>query len=93
MQAFGKRYDCGKEATSALRVKIGKASITCKGDKRDQYDRLIAVCYLDDMDLNGFGGKVKSGRPSWWPTLGATLTFWQPGIRRSAVSHYVTDEG
>ena len=48
----GKRYDCGKEATSALRVKIGKASITCKGDTRDQYDRLIAVCYLDDLDLN-----------------------------------------
>ena len=39
----GKRYDCGKEATSALRVKIGKASITCKGDTRDQYDRLIAL--------------------------------------------------
>ena len=50
----GKRYDCGKEATSALRVKIGKASITCKDDTRDQYDRLIAVCYLDDMDLNGW---------------------------------------
>ena len=50
----GKRYDCGREATSALRVKIGKASITCKGDTRDRYDRLIAVCYLDDMDLNGW---------------------------------------
>ena len=49
----GKRYDCGKEATSALRVKIGKASITCKGDTRDQYDHLIAVCYLDDIDLSG----------------------------------------
>ena len=35
-------------------MKIGKASITCKGDTRDQYDRLIAVCYLDDMDLNGW---------------------------------------
>ena len=48
-----KRYDCGEEATSALRVKIGKASITCKGDTREQYDRLIAVCYLDDIDLSG----------------------------------------
>ena len=35
-------------------MKIGKASITCKGDTRDQYDRLISVCYLDDMDLNGW---------------------------------------
>ena len=26
---------------------------TCKGDTRDQYDRLISVCYLDDLDLNG----------------------------------------
>ena len=49
-----KRYDCGKEAAAALRVKIGKASITCKGDMRDQYDRLISVCSLDDMDLNGW---------------------------------------
>ena len=50
----GKRYDCGKEAASALREKIGNVSITCKSETRDQYDRLIAVCYLDDMDLNGW---------------------------------------
>ena len=50
----GKRYDCGKEAASALRVKIGKSSITCQGATRDQYDRLIAVCYLDELDLNGW---------------------------------------
>lgn len=50
----GKRYDCGKDATSALREQIGKASITCIGDTRDQYDRLIAVCYLDGLDLNGW---------------------------------------
>ena len=60
----GKRYDCGKEATSALRVKIGKAFITCKGDSRDQYDRLIAVCYLDDMDLNGW--LVRQGKALGW---------------------------
>ena len=30
----GERYDCGKDATSALRVKIGKEAITCKGDTR-----------------------------------------------------------
>ncbi len=50
----GKRYDCGMQASSALREKISKASITCKGGTRDQYDRLIAVCYLDDLDLNGW---------------------------------------
>ena len=50
----GKRYDCGKDATSALRKKIGKESITCQGDTRDRYDRLIAVCYLDELDLNGW---------------------------------------
>ena len=48
----GKRYDCGKEASAALREKVGKSSITCIGDTRDQYDRLIAVCYLHDLDLN-----------------------------------------
>ena len=40
----GERYACGQEATSALRMKIGAAVITCKGDTRDRYKRLIAVC-------------------------------------------------
>ena len=35
-------------------MKIDKAFISCKGDTKDQYDRLISVCYLADMDLNGW---------------------------------------
>ena len=50
----GQRYPCGEEATSALRMRIGEASIRCEGNLRDKYKRLIAVCYLDSMDLNGW---------------------------------------
>ena len=51
----GERYACGQEATSALRSEDRRAAvITCKGDTRDRYKRLIAVCYLDGMDLNGW---------------------------------------
>jgi endonuclease YncB( thermonuclease family) len=49
----GKRWRCGREATLALTAIIGGQAITCKGDERDKYDRLIAVCFAGANDLNG----------------------------------------
>ncbi len=31
---------------------MGHPSVTCKGDSRDRYDRLIAVCYIGGADIN-----------------------------------------
>ena len=33
-------------------ILIGYHWITCKGDERDRYGRLIAVCYAGPYDLN-----------------------------------------
>ncbi len=51
INATGKSYSCGLVSTNALRVKIGNSSITCKGETRDRYGRLISICYLGEFDL------------------------------------------
>jgi endonuclease YncB( thermonuclease family) len=50
--ADGKAWACGREATFALARFIETHWITCKGDTRDRYGRLIAVCYAGPYDLN-----------------------------------------
>jgi len=48
----GKRWRCGREATLALRAIVGDQVVTCKGEERDRYKRLIAVCFVKTKDLN-----------------------------------------
>jgi endonuclease YncB( thermonuclease family) len=48
----GVGYDCGKNATRMLTGVVNGQQVTCKGDKRDRYGRLIAVCFVGDSDLN-----------------------------------------
>ena len=50
--ADGKEWLCGQEATQALVEAISDQPVTCKGDKRDRYKRLLAVCYVGDINLN-----------------------------------------
>lgn len=57
--ASGKSYECGIVSTAALRNKIGHSSITCEGKKRDRYGRFLGICYLNELDLNGW--MVKNG--------------------------------
>ena len=48
----GKEWRCGQDATFALANMIGNHWITCKGDERDRYGRLIAVCYVGPLNIN-----------------------------------------
>jgi endonuclease YncB( thermonuclease family) len=50
--AGGEEWACGKESTFALARIIETHWVTCKGDKRDRYGRLIAVCYAGGKDIN-----------------------------------------
>lgn len=53
--ASGEMYGCGKEATEALKARIGQKEVVCEGDSRGQYGRLIGTCYFSDgVDLNGW---------------------------------------
>jgi endonuclease YncB( thermonuclease family) len=48
----GVGWPCGQNAARMLtRVTNGQV-VTCKGDERDRYGRLIAVCYVGADDLN-----------------------------------------
>ena len=52
--AKGKPWRCGKAAAFALADRIGTASVTCQSQGRDRYKRVLAVCSLSDLDLNGW---------------------------------------
>ena len=48
----GVGYACGQNAKRLLIGATAGKVITCKGEKRDRYGRLVAVCYAGDDDLN-----------------------------------------
>lgn len=48
----GVGYACGQSAKRLLMGATAGKVITCKGEKRDRYGRLVAVCYAGDDDLN-----------------------------------------
>ena len=43
---------CDRLARNSLIGATAGKVITCKGEKRDRYGRLVAVCYAGDDDLN-----------------------------------------
>lgn len=53
MDGAGRPYRCGELATKALAVLIGRDPVACRILDRDRYGRLIAVCYRNQVDLNG----------------------------------------
>ena len=54
-QAGGQRYQCGDQATQALRTRIGPDAVTCTIEGRDRYLRALGICYTaDGTDLNGW---------------------------------------
>lgn len=52
--ANGSSYGCGFIATAELKKKIGHSSISCRGSERDRYGRFLGICYLGELDLNGW---------------------------------------
>ena len=51
----GEPYRCGQVATAALRARIGDNPVTCRGEGRGKYGRLIGFClFADGTDLNGW---------------------------------------
>ena len=48
----GEEQMCGQLAKQALERLIRGQDVVCKGDKRDRYKRLIAVCYVGPLNIN-----------------------------------------
>ena len=50
-QRDGVTWPCGKEARKALAEWIGGREVTCRGNMRDRYERLLAHCSVDGRDI------------------------------------------
>ena len=55
----GKDYLCGKISKDFLEAKILGKEISCIEKDKDRYKRIIAICYLNNQDLNKM--MVKNG--------------------------------
>lgn len=48
----GQKWSCGREASGYLRQLVSGGKVSCKGRDHDKYDRLLAKCYVDGVELN-----------------------------------------
>ncbi len=47
-----KSYDCGAKATEELKKIIGKNPLKCNFLGHDTYKRKLAICYVNDLNIN-----------------------------------------
>jgi endonuclease YncB( thermonuclease family) len=47
-----KEYECGKISAKYLRKITKNKKLNCKYQKKDIYDRYLAICYDDDKNIN-----------------------------------------
>jgi len=50
--SFNKDYACGEISTNKLKIKINNKFIMCKSNNKDRYNRFIAECYKDKININ-----------------------------------------
>ena len=58
-QVNGQKYNCGVQSKNFLESLIENKEITCKQKNIDKYKRIIATCYIEELNLNK--EMVKSG--------------------------------
>lgn len=55
----GDDWSCGREARRAMARLLSAGAVTCRGDRHDQYERLLATCSAGGRDLGA--ALVESG--------------------------------
>ncbi len=48
----GELWRCGEDSTAELHAMIAGRNVTCEGEGRDKYRRVLAVCRVADLELN-----------------------------------------
>ncbi len=48
----GREYSCGMNSLRYLKKIIGSQEVRCEGDETDRYGRLLATCYVDEININ-----------------------------------------
>ncbi|WEK02731.1 MAG: thermonuclease family protein [Candidatus Devosia phytovorans] len=63
--ADGSKWTCGRSARDRMAELLSSGAVDCRPEGRDQYDRLLATCRVNDQDLGaimvGEGLAVSSG--------------------------------
>ena len=49
---FNKDYKCGEISTNKLKIKINNKLVMCKSNNKDRYNRFIAECFKDKINVN-----------------------------------------
>ena len=49
---LNKNYKCGENSTNKLKIKINNKFIICKSSNKDRYNRFIAECFKDKININ-----------------------------------------
>ena len=71
-QAEEREWPCGQAATSAVEDLVGTGSVACDVYGHDRWNRALAVCFQDDIDLNA--EIVRQGwAVAWYPGTGAVV--------------------
>ena len=60
LDADRRSWRCGQRAAMALADRIGRAPVRCRRTDTDRYNRMIAVCFRGEEDLNAW--MVTTGR-------------------------------
>jgi endonuclease YncB( thermonuclease family) len=58
-QREGREWNCGADASRALRTTIAGRDVSCRARDRDRYGRTVAVCYVGGLDLGA--AMIKGG--------------------------------
>jgi len=48
----GHKWACGRSATRALTEMLGRSCVRCTWTERDTYERALATCYKDGVNIN-----------------------------------------
>ena len=48
----GNEWNCGKDAKFFLSNLINKKSVSCRVNDIDKYNRLVAICFIDNININ-----------------------------------------
>ena len=49
---FYKNYNCGEVSKESLEAKVDKSNIKCISSSKDRYERYLAKCFKDKINLN-----------------------------------------
>jgi endonuclease YncB( thermonuclease family) len=79
---LGTTYRCGDEATKALTALIEGNPLMCKATGVDRYQRVVARCYVGEVDLGGW--MVRSG----WAVAFTDYSTEYVGAEQSARSEH-----